>query len=147
RVVADRPGRRDAVGVPHLLEVLAAQPVEDAPPELGVAADAVVRVGTELAAVLVEPALVDAVAEVLPDRLRVPVLIFLRDEVAALEDERPGARAGERVRERAAACAAADDDDVVTMGHRLGIREAACPERCRGGSGIRPGSGTIGSLA
>ena len=49
RLVIDRPGRRDAVDVLDRLEVLAAQPVEHAAPELRVAADAVVRVRRELA--------------------------------------------------------------------------------------------------
>ena len=49
RVVVDRPRRRHAVDVLDRLEVLAAQPVEHAAPELRVAADAVVRVRAELA--------------------------------------------------------------------------------------------------
>jgi hypothetical protein len=55
RFVVDRPRRRHAVGVRQRLEILAAQPVEHAAPELGVAADVVVRVGLELAPRFVEP--------------------------------------------------------------------------------------------
>ena len=87
RLVVDRPRRRDAVHVLDRLEVFAPETVEDAAPELRVAADAVVRVRAKLAAALVEPAFRDPVAEILPDRFGAPVLLFLRNEVAAFEDE------------------------------------------------------------
>ena len=61
------------------LEILAAQAIEHAAPELGVAADAVVRVREELGAVSVEPALGGSIAQVLPDSLGIPVVGFLRD--------------------------------------------------------------------
>ena len=93
RVVVDRPGRRDAVDVLDRLEVLAPQPVEHAAPELGVAADAVVRVRAELAAALVEPALRrSGSGRCFQTASGIPVLVFLRHEVAALEDQ--DARAG-----------------------------------------------------
>ena len=95
-----------------LLEVLAAEPIQHAAPELRVAADAVVRVGAELAAALVNPVFVDAVAKMLPHGLRIPVLCFLRDEVAALDDEDARAGARERMRNSATASTAPDDDDV-----------------------------------
>ena len=89
RVVVDRPGRRHAVEVFDRLEVLAPQPIEHAAPELRVPADAVVRVGRELPPALVEPALRGAIAELFPDRLGIPVFLFLGNEVAALDDENP----------------------------------------------------------
>ena len=124
RLVVDGPRGRNAVAMLDGLEVLAAQPVEHAAPELRVAADVVVRVGPELAAAFVEPALLRLIAQVLPDRLRIPVLRFLGNEIAPLEheDARPGL--GKRVRHRPAARAAPDDDDVVALGH------AGCPMRC-----------------
>jgi hypothetical protein len=70
-VVRDRPRGRQAIGVLDLLEVLAAEPIEHAPPELGIAADAVVRVRAERTAPFVQPLLVDAVAEMFPHRFRI----------------------------------------------------------------------------
>ena len=75
------------------------------------------RVRRELAAAVVEPALARAVAEVLPDRVRIPVLALLRHEVAALEDEDARRVLRQRLRHRAAAGAGADNDDVVVLVH------------------------------
>ena len=135
RLIGDRPGGRDTVGVLDGFEILAPESVQDAAPELRVPADAVVRIGSELATVLVEPALVDPVAKMFPDRLGIPVLVLLRDEVAALEDQDSRGGVRKRLGKRAAARAAADDDDVVVAGHRVGIRDP--------GSGIQ-GSGFRG---
>ena len=68
-------------------EILAPQAIEHAAPELGVAADAVVRVGKKLDALRVEPALGRAIAQVLPDGLGIPVVRLLRHGLAALEHE------------------------------------------------------------
>ena len=113
RVVIDRPRGRDAVHVLDGLEVLASQPVEHAAPELRVAADAIMRVRLELPPAVVEPALRRAVAQLLPHCVGAPVFLFLRHEVAALDQEDPRAGPGKGVRHRAAAGAGADDDDVV----------------------------------
>ena len=85
------------------------------------------RIRPELATVLVEPALVDPVAEMFPDRFWIPVLVLPRDEVAALEDQDPRGSVRKRLGKRAAARAAADDDDVVMVGHRAGIRDSGLP--------------------
>src|SRR5690606_37597878 len=77
--VVDRPLRRDTVGVLYRREVVRAQPIEYAAPELGVPADAVVRVRLELLAAVVEPSLARAIPEVLPHRGRVPVLVLGED--------------------------------------------------------------------
>ena len=58
-VVADRPGRRDAVVVLDLTEVALAQPVEGRSVELGRPADEVVDLGLKRLAVAVEPPSVD----------------------------------------------------------------------------------------
>jgi catechol 2,3-dioxygenase len=63
------------------------------------------------------PSLARAVAEVLPDRLGVPVLLFLRNEAAALEDQQPGRRLRQRMRDRPPARSGANDDDVELIGH------------------------------
>jgi hypothetical protein len=73
------------------------------------------RVRAELAALLVEPALFRLIAQVLPDRFRIPVLRFLRDEVSPLENQNARGGIRERVRHGAAARAAADDDDVIVV--------------------------------
>ena len=99
------------------LEILAAEPIEHAPPELRVAADAVVCVGPEFLAVGINPAFLGAIAQVLPDCLRTPVLLLLRDAVAALEHQDAGAAVCQRARHGSATGAAPDDDDVV-VGHR-----------------------------
>ncbi len=115
RLVVDRPRRGDAVDVLDRLEVFAPEAVEHAAPELGVPADTVVRVRLKLAAALIEPALLDPVAEMFPDRFRAPVLVFLRNKISALENEDARRGAGQRLRQRPAAGAAADDDDVVAF--------------------------------
>ena len=97
------------------LEVLPPQPVQHAAPELGIAADVVVGVRHERLAALVEPLLGGSVAQVLPDRYGIPVLDLARHEVAALEQEQARPAVGKRIRERASARAAADDDDVETL--------------------------------
>ena len=117
RVVVDRPRRRHAVLVLQRLEILAPQAIEHAAPELGVAADAVVRVGKKLDALRVEPALSGPIAQVLPDGLGIPVVGFLRHGPAALEHEHPRRRLRQRACHRPAAGAAADDDDVEVRAH------------------------------
>ena len=136
RLVVDRPRRRDTVGVLDRLEIFAPQAIEHAAPELGVAPDTVVGVRLKLPAASIEPLLGDAVAQVLPYRLRAPVLLFLRNEATALEDEDAGGRGGQRVRDRPAAGAAADDDDVeAIVPHPEGAGPTTVPPpalRCAG---------------
>src|SRR5262245_52826383 len=86
-LVRDGPGRRYAVDMFRRLKVLAAQPVEDTSPELGVSPDAVVRVRQERVAPAVEPALGSPVPEMLPDRLRVPVLVLAWHHVSTFQHE------------------------------------------------------------
>src|SRR4051794_9138335 len=105
-----------------LVEVVTAEPVEDAAPELRVPSDDVVDERQERAASSVEPPLVGAVAVLLPDRRRVPVLRLLRYDVPALEDQHAGAGRGEGMRHGAAPGAAADDHHVEVLGPRRGRR-------------------------
>jgi hypothetical protein len=119
RVVVDRPRRRDAVEMFEGLEVFTPQAEERAAPELRVAADTVVCVRPERppdqASLVNPPLLLWPVTAVLPHRFRIPVLLFLGHEVAALEDQDAGRARGQGVRHRAAARAGPDDDDVVTF--------------------------------
>src|SRR4030095_3445659 len=86
-LVADRPRRRHAIDVRDFVKVLAAKAVPHAAPELSVAADAIVRIRRELLAVVVEPPFRRPVTQLLPDGLGTPVLRFLWNETAALDDQ------------------------------------------------------------
>src|SRR5678810_181252 len=89
RVVVDRPRRRRSLQVLQVLEILPPQTIEHAAPEFAVAAHVVVAVGRELATARVEPHLARLVPQMFPDRFGIPVLIFLRDEVATFNDQYP----------------------------------------------------------
>ena len=112
-VVRDRPGRRDAVVVAKLPEVLLAQAVERGAVELRRSTDEVVDTGLEGLAARVVPRVRRDVAVVHEHVLVRPVLRLARKPVAALEQEDPLAGRGEVAGERAAAGAGADDDHVV----------------------------------
>ena len=116
-VVRDRPGRRDAVVVAKLAEVLRAQPVEGGAVELRRPADEVVDLRLERLAVRVVPGVVRDVAVLHEHVLREPVLRLARQPVTALEQQDPLARGSEVPRERPAAGAGSDDDHVVVV-HR-----------------------------
>ena len=120
--VGQRPGGGDPVDVGDGAEVAFAEPEEHRAVELGVAADVVVLLGGELLAVLVGPFAGVAVAQVLPQRLRAPVLDLAAQPVAAFEQQDPGAGGRERVGQRAAAGAGTDDDEVVVVAHVLPFR-------------------------
>jgi hypothetical protein len=77
-VVRDRPGRRDAVVVAKLAEVLCAQPVEGGTVELRGPADVVVDLRLERFAVRVVPGVVRDVAVLHEHGLREPVLRLAR---------------------------------------------------------------------
>ena len=54
------------------LEVLFSQSIEHAAPELGISTNAVVGIGSELIAPMVEPLLGRAIAQILPDGRGIP---------------------------------------------------------------------------
>ena len=112
-VVGDRPRRRDPVVVADLAEVLGAQPVEGCAVELRRAADEVVDLRLERRPAAVVPRVLRDVAVVDEHVLCEPVRGFARQPVAALEQEDPLAGRSKLARQRAAACARPDDDDVV----------------------------------
>ena len=114
-LVADRPRGGDAAVVPHLAEVLLPHPEERRAVELGVPAHVVMGAGVKLPAVLVAPRLLDVVAALDDDGVRVPVRLLARDVAAPLEEEDALAGGGQAVGERAAPSARADDDDVVVI--------------------------------
>ena len=69
------------------LKILAPQAIQHAAPELGISADAVMRVGPELPAAVRPARVQSSIAELLPNRFRIPVLVLLRHEVAAFDDQ------------------------------------------------------------
>jgi hypothetical protein len=97
-------------------EVLLAQAIQHAAPELRVAADAVMGVGLELVGIRFEPALLGAIALFDPDHAGIPVVGMARKRLAALDDENAPAGGRERARHGAAARPGADDDDVEVLG-------------------------------
>src|SRR5207249_7047025 len=114
-LVADRPGGGDAAVMADLAEVLLPHPDERRAVELRVPADVVVGAGVELPAVPVAPGLLDVVAALGDDRVRVPVLLLARDVVAPLEEQDALAGRREAISEGPAPRARADDDDVVAV--------------------------------
>jgi hypothetical protein len=116
-LIREWPGGGDAGVVPHFAEIALAETEEDRPVDLRVAADVVLRVWPKRNAVLVVPELGRHITLPAEDLLRVPVLGFARQVATAFEQQDPLAGRGEPVRERAAAGAGADDDDVVMVAH------------------------------
>src|ERR1017187_1992054 len=88
-VIAQRPFRRHAIGVPEAAEVPGAQPVERGPVELRGPADEVVHLWLEWLAVGVAPRVRGNVLPVHEDRAGTPVLRLARQEVAAFEQQNP----------------------------------------------------------
>jgi hypothetical protein len=113
--VSDRPGRRYAVVVPQLTEVLGSQPEQRRAVELRVAADVVVHLGRELVAVLVVPELRSAVLALHEHGAGLPVVPLAGQVVAAFEQQNPLPVRREPVGQRAAAGPAADDDHVIVL--------------------------------
>ena len=124
-VVGDRPGRRDAVVVLQLAEVLLAEPVERGAVHLRRPSDEVVHTGLEGLAAGVVPRVRRDVAVVDEHRFRDPVLELARKPVSALEKE--DALSGRR--EVSGECPTArtrpDDDDVVGLGHEISSSRSA----------------------
>ena len=116
-VVAQRPGRRDPVHVLNLAEVRGPQPVQRGAVHLGGPADVVVHLRLERFAVRVVPGVVGDVFPVHEHGLRVPVVHFAGQEIAAFQEQDLLSRGGQGVREGAPAGAGPDDDHVIAFGH------------------------------
>jgi len=114
-VVGDRPGRRRAVVVDQLAEVLLAQAVERRAVELRRAADEVMDLRLEWLAFGVVPGVLGDVAVVDEDVLREPVGGFTGKPVTPLEQQDSFPGRCQVPREGAAARPGADDDDVVRI--------------------------------
>ena len=124
-VVAERPRRRDAVGVLDLAEVLRAQPVERGAVQLGGPADEVVDLRLERGAVGVVPGVGRDVPAFQEHLLGLPVLGLARQEVAPFEQQDPLAGRREGVGQGAPTGPGPDDDDVVVVGHRALLDSSA----------------------
>ena len=88
-VIRDGPRGRDPVVMPELPEVLGPEPIEGRPIELRRPADRVVDARLERLVLVVVPGLLRHVPVLDEDLLRVPVLGFPGQPVAALEDQDP----------------------------------------------------------
>ena len=101
----------------QLAEILLPQPIQRGAEHLGRAADEVMHLRLERPAVAVVPGLGRDVAVLLEHRRGIPVQRLALEPVAALENQDALSRGRELAGERAAARAAADDDDVVALVH------------------------------
>src|SRR5215212_10301296 len=118
-VIANRPGRRDAVLALEDPEVLAPEARQGSAVDLGAAPDDVIDRRPKRLAAPIDEWIGGAVAlrdEELP---RAPVLGLPRQVVAPLDDEDLRAAVAQRVGKRAAAHPTADDDDVGRDGRRV----------------------------
>ena len=112
-VVADRPGGRHAVMVLHFGKILLAEAVQRRTKQFGGAADKIMHLRLERFSVRQIPGLRRDIAVDSEDVRDAPVARLPRQPVAALQDQHLLARWRQPVRQCAAPCPAADDDDVV----------------------------------
>ena len=124
-LVGDRPGRRDAVVVLQLAEVLLAEPVQRRAVHFRCTTDEVMDSGLERLTLGVVPGVGRDVAVVDEHRLRDPVLELAREPVAALEQEDALAGRSKVTSERPAARPGSDDDDVVGVHHVISSSRSA----------------------
>ena len=131
-VIADRPGRREAVLVPDLAEILLAQAEQHRAIDLAVAADEVVKPGVKAVPGRAVPGLGGLVARIDEDGAAVPILLLAPQVVATFEQQDALAGLRQSPGHRGAAGAGADDDDVVAFpGHRAAF-SACCLRRGAG---------------
>src|SRR5215471_4004137 len=86
-VVADGPGRRDAIVMTQFTEVLLALAIQRRTVELGRAANAVVHLRLEGFAVFIVPGIRRDIAVLLEDGYSIPVLRLARKPVTALKQQ------------------------------------------------------------
>src|SRR5262249_14578881 len=116
-VVSDRPGGRNPVVMAQLAEVLLPEAVQRSAEHLGRAADEIMHLRLKRPTVAIIPCVGRDVAVVLEHRRRIPIFCLALEPVAALENQDALPRWRELPRERAAARAAADDDNVEAPVH------------------------------
>ncbi len=126
--IAHRPRRRRSAMILHAIEIALLHAHQRGAVEGRVAARPVMGVRVEGAAVLVDPGVARLILAVDEDCLGRPVVRLDRQHLTALEDEDRLARIGQRMGERSAAGAGADDDHVIGSRHRLVL---PTPRACR----------------
>src|SRR6516225_9224822 len=94
-------------------KILSAEPHQSGAIELRVAADEIVRPGHEFIPLDVPPRFNIVVSAVAHDCPGIPILLFPRDEISALEEQYLLPRWSEPISKRAASCSGSNDDDVV----------------------------------
>src|SRR5271170_2744530 len=99
------------------VEVARTQAKERRAVDLAVAADPVMKRRTETVPVFAGPRLVRLIFAVDKDRLRAPICFFAGKVFAAFEDENLISGRREPLRERGAARAAADYDQIILVDH------------------------------
>ncbi len=146
RLVGDRPRGRDPAVVAQLAEVLGAHPVEGRAIQLGRPSNEVVNLRLEGLAGAVVPGVGRDVAVVHEHVGGRPVGGLAGQPAAALEQQDALARRREVARERAAAGAGADDDDVVGV-HQRDLRNALGEDDARRGLDQREVRERLGEVA
>src|ERR1700761_225964 len=116
-VIADWPRRGDTVIMLELAKVFFAETVESGTVHLGCPTHEVVDLWLKSFAGLVIPRILRDIAVLDEDCCRIPVLCFARQPVTALKDQDALARRGKVTRQRAPACTAADNDQVIVGIH------------------------------
>src|SRR5262245_8601923 len=116
-LVADGPGRRDAIVMFELAEVLLAKAVERRAVHLRGAANEVMNTRLERFPRLVIPGFFGNIAILKEDLFDVPVLLLALQPVAAFEYEDTLARRRQMARQRSTACTATDDNDIIFFRH------------------------------
>src|SRR5918994_6775932 len=101
--------------MPYLAKIFLPQAEQRRAVEFSIAADIVVGVGMKFFAVFVVPDLFRLVLSLEVYRPRVPVVLFSGHIAAAFHKQNLFARCGKLIGERAAAGAAADDNDVIMV--------------------------------
>ena len=96
---------------------------EHAAPELGIATHTVVGVRAKRFAGRVEPGLICPVAKLLPNRLRIPILLLPRHKTAAFNHTHLNPSLREDVRQGPTASSTPDNDDVVASGRHLKLQQ------------------------
>ena len=96
-------------------KVLPPQPGQGGAVDLGVTAHKVVDARMEELAVLVVPCFVRFVAPLVKHNARLPVLRLLRQIIAALDQQYAHSAIGQRVCQRTATCARANNNQIIIV--------------------------------
>ncbi len=110
----------------QLAEILLPKAIQRGTEHLGRSADKIMYLRLKRPAVAVVPGIGRDIAVLHEDRCRIPVFRLALEPVAALENQDALPRGREVSGESAAACAAADDDDVEALVHARSAKDRGC---------------------